>query len=274
MTPNGGHDPVGAISEAAATGAVAETFADIRAVMRIPLITSIWRTLVAVEGGLEAAWRAARPLYLTGQPEAALAALIQQAELPAPESLDPGGLAAAGVAPDERPVVQAILDVYNRSNGMNFLALTALVTEPTGVPAAYPTLPPPAPWPELPRLMELEAIDPPTRDLLLEVNRYGATPGESGLATLWRHLAPWPGLLELVRDGLEPLQRDGAIDGAIGQVMEIAAVEGARLAHHRPEPLELPPDARTMIVNYVGNPGLVARMVVLGHGLAGWLRRA
>ncbi|HJN40065.1 MAG TPA: hypothetical protein QGH28_07790 [Chloroflexota bacterium] len=49
MTPNGRHDPVNAISEAAATGAVAETFTDIRTVMGIPLIASIWRTLVAVE---------------------------------------------------------------------------------------------------------------------------------------------------------------------------------------------------------------------------------
>lgn len=146
MTPNGRHDPVNAISEAAATGAVTETFTDIRAVMGIPLITSIWRTLVAVEGGLEAAWQ----------------------------------------------------------------------------------------------------------------------------ATLWRHLAPWPGLLEVIRDGLDPRQRDGAI----GQVMEIAAVEGARLAHHRPKPLKLPPEVRTMIAKYVTNPGLVARMVTLGHGLAGWLGSA
>ncbi len=89
-------------------------------------------------------------------------------------------------------------------------------------------------------------------------------------ATLWRHLAPWPGLLEVIRDGLDPRQRDGAI----GQVMEIAAVEGARLAHHRPKPLKLPPEVRTMIAKYVTNPGLVARMVTLGHGLAGWLGSA
>jgi hypothetical protein len=273
MTPIGRHDPVNAISEAAATGATAETFADIRAVMRIPLITSIWRTLVAVEGGLAAAWRAARPLYLTGQPEGALKALIEQAELPAP-GLSPGGLASVGVAPEERATIQAILDVYNRSNGMNFLALTALVTEPGGAPAAYPVAPPLPEWPELPRLLEQPEIDAATWDLLLAVNGFGASPGESGLATLWRHLAPWPGLLEVIREGLESRQGDGSIDRAIGRVMEIAAEQAPRLAHHHAEPVELPDAARAMIANYVTNPGLVARMVTLGHGLAEWLRRA
>ena len=66
----------------------------------------------------------------------------------------------------------------------------------------------------------------------------------------------------------------GNLDAFSGVPEWIAAVEGARLAHHRPKPLELPPEARTMIANYVTNPGLVARMVTLGHGLAGWLGRA
>jgi len=47
-----GRDPVTAISETEATGHVAEIFADIRIVMQIPLITSIWRTLADIEGGL------------------------------------------------------------------------------------------------------------------------------------------------------------------------------------------------------------------------------
>jgi hypothetical protein len=273
VTGNGGHDPVNAISEAAATGVVAETFADIRRTMGIPLITSIWRTLVAVDGGLDATWRATRPLYRTGQPEAALAALVARAELPEP-GVPVGRLEAAGVAPEERATIQAILDVYNRSNGINFLALTALVTAPAGEPSDYPSALPLPEWPELPRLLEQHDIAPATWDLLLAVNGFGASPGESGLATLWRHLAPWPGLLGVIHDGLEPMQASGAIDRAIGQVMEIAAVEGARLAHHRAGPLELPAAARAMIANYVTNPGLVARMVTLGHGVTGWLRRA
>ena len=69
------HDPVSAISEAEATGETAAIFADIRQTMQIPLITSIWRTLVDIEGGLRAMWEIARPLYETGQPAAALSRL-------------------------------------------------------------------------------------------------------------------------------------------------------------------------------------------------------
>ena len=58
MSASHRRDPVTAISEAEATGRTAEIFADIREVMQIPLITSIWRVLADFDGGLEAAWTA------------------------------------------------------------------------------------------------------------------------------------------------------------------------------------------------------------------------
>ena len=72
MSVSHGRDPVTAISEAEATGRTAEIFADIREVMQIPLITSIWRVLADFDGGLEAAWAAVRPIYESGRPDAAL----------------------------------------------------------------------------------------------------------------------------------------------------------------------------------------------------------
>ena len=45
-------NPVTAMAESDATGEVAEIFADIRETMEIPLLTSIWRILVDIEGGL------------------------------------------------------------------------------------------------------------------------------------------------------------------------------------------------------------------------------
>ena len=47
MNDTYGTDPVSAIAESEATGEVADIFADIRATMEIPLLTSIWRTLVS-----------------------------------------------------------------------------------------------------------------------------------------------------------------------------------------------------------------------------------
>ena len=273
MSRRYGRDPVSAISEAEATGETADIFADIRATMEIPLITSIWRSLYAVEGGLPAAWKAAKPLYETGQPAAALSRLIRHAALPVPMPLVSGQLACAGIGAADLTAIRAIVDAYNRSNGMNMLALTALVMPANGPRPDAP--PPPAPaWPQLRPLLAQSDIDPDTWTLLNEIRHLGGkgTRKENeALATLWRHLAHWPGLLALIQAGFAHLQDDGTIARATKQVHELARTEGARLAHLRPGDAALPDEAHKMIAAYVGGPGTVARMVTLGHGLANWL---
>ena len=97
---NYGRDPVTAVVESEAEGEIAEIFADIRATMGIPLLTSIWRTLVAVDGGLAAGWAAAKPLYLSGQPAIALDRVLASATLPVLEPLGPGQLSCVGVTGD------------------------------------------------------------------------------------------------------------------------------------------------------------------------------
>ncbi len=86
-------NPVTALAEADATGDIADIFADIRKTMELPLITSIWRILVDLDDGLSTAWNAAKPLYQTGQPQAALAAMRQQGALPTPALLTRSQLA-------------------------------------------------------------------------------------------------------------------------------------------------------------------------------------
>ncbi len=154
------------------------------------------------------------------------------------------------------------------------MALAGLVATSAGLPANRPAPPPPSPWPTLPPLLAQADMAAGTWMLLRHLNRFGATPDEPGLATLWRHLAHWPGLLALVHAGLAPLWKDGTIQRAIQQLLAQTRVEGASLAHLRPEPGDLPEAARAMIARYVRHPGLVVRMAVIGHGLAHWLRQA
>ena len=265
-------DPVTAIAESEATGETASIFADIRATMQLPLITSIWRSLAADVDNLRAVWGATKPLYESGQPDAALVMLRETATLPIPDPLVTGQLTCAGISSNDLTIIRGLVDVYNRSNGMNLLALTALVVTPAGAPADRPSAPSPSPWPALPPLLTQADMSPDTWALLEHVNRFGAVPEEPGLATLWRHLAYWPGLLALIHAGFAPLQREGTIQRATGQILDIARVEGGRLAHLRSEDLSLPDSAREMIANYVLNPGLVARIASIGHGLAVWLR--
>jgi hypothetical protein len=272
MTKEYGTDPVSAIAEDEATGEVADIFADIRATMEIPMLTSIWRTLVAVDGGLRAGWDAAKPLYLDGAPAAILAQVIEGADLPTPEPLVPGQLACAGVTADELSAVRAIVDAYNRSNGMNMIALTALIAPPNDDPWDGPPTASPPPWPELRTLLAARDIDADTWTLLQEINRLGG--GTGGLATLWRHLAHWPGLLAMIHAGFAPLQQNGGLERAMQDVHDLGRGEAGRLAPSRTDPVILPDDARRMITNYVAAPGVVARMVTLGHILGRWLAKA
>ena len=73
MSEDLGYDTVTALAESDATGKIADIFSDIRHTMQIPILTSIWRVLADSETDLDLTWKAVKPLYATGQPEAGLA---------------------------------------------------------------------------------------------------------------------------------------------------------------------------------------------------------
>src|SRR5258707_12282242 len=75
-------DPVPAIAEASATGAVAEIFADIRRVLGVEVVNLIWRHLATIPGALLWAWGMLRPLYVNGSIAAEAAALRAELDLP------------------------------------------------------------------------------------------------------------------------------------------------------------------------------------------------
>ena len=270
-------NPVTAIAEADATGKVAERFADIRQTMEIPLITSVWRILVDFDDGLESAWAITKPLYQSGQPQAALLKMRQEVAWPSPAPLIPSQLSCVGIAAGELPIILAIVDAYNRSNGLNLIALTALGATPSGAPANHPMPPSPSAWPQLPPLLNQEAIPLDTWTLLRAIYHLGSDSKKAGVATLWRHLAHWPGLLALIYAGLSPLSQTSAIQHTMQSVQEIARREGGRIAYLRPDisslpgalPGALPDDVRDYITQYASN---VHRMVTIGHIVAGWLQ--
>src|ERR1700746_2315624 len=59
-------DPVPAITESAATGEIAEIFADIRQVYRVGVVNLIWRHLATFPQALPWVWQSVRPLYVEG----------------------------------------------------------------------------------------------------------------------------------------------------------------------------------------------------------------
>ena len=266
------HDPLDAISEADATGETAQLFAEIRTTMRLPLLTSIWRVLAGVDGGLPPVWEAARPIFDSGFPDLFLAKLRNAATWPIPPKAEKIHLEALGLSRSERTVIRNIIDVYTRSNSLNLLVLTALIADPAGkLPDDIPSVEAMS-IPKIPDLLDRNDIDEATWQLLLEINRFGGSPDEPGLATLWRHLAYWPTFLSIIHEVLTPLQQEGVITRSITQVLDVASIEGRRLALIRPGEMQIPESAHRMITNYVTHPGLVARMVAIGTGLSLWLQ--
>ncbi|NIO40925.1 MAG: hypothetical protein GTO41_12545, partial [Burkholderiales bacterium] len=232
MATDFSYDPVTAVDEATATGKTAEIFADIRETMGIPLITSIWRGLAGMGESLDTVWKATKPIYLSGHTELALARVIDQTGLPIPEPLAPTQLACIGISGTDLTAIRTIIDAYNRSNGMNLVALAALISQPAAerehnLARSLPK------WSAFPALKSREQLDDDTWDLIRHVNAFGAPGIEAHVATLWRHLGHWPNLLSLVYSAFAPKQADGAISAAACRMVELTRQQAKRLAPWR-----------------------------------------
>ena len=68
MSSDISYDPVSALDENEAVGAIADIFLDIRHTMKIPLVTSIWRGLADIDNSLETVWAMACLLYTSPSP--------------------------------------------------------------------------------------------------------------------------------------------------------------------------------------------------------------
>ena len=270
MSSDFSYDPVTAVDESTATGTTAEIFADIRETMGIPLVTSIWRGLAGIDDSLHAVWNASKPIYASGHAERALGRVVEQVGLPIPEPLTPTQLACIGIDDAQLKSIRTIVDAYNRSNGMNMVALAALISPQSGERENACQSTKPA-WSAFPSLIAREALDENTWDLIRHVNAFGAPGIDAHVATLWRHLGHWPNLLSLIYSAFAPRQADGSIAAAADRMVELTRQEGARLAPWRINELAISERARKTLVDYVTTPTQVVRMVTIGHALARWL---
>ena len=115
----------------------------------------------------------------------------------APFRPSPATLAAAGVAVNDLPVIRAIIDSYHRGNAMNIIALTL------PLPAAADSAPAKVRPASLPAVADLAIPPLPPLDGLPADSAIGdgvehwPAAGDPVVAGLYRHLAPWPGLLAL-----------------------------------------------------------------------------
>jgi len=238
-------DPIPAVTEAAATGEIAEIFADIRRVLGVEVVNLIWRHLATLPGALPWVWETLRPLYADGTLAAEARLLHEQLTLPRLRPFPPELLAAADLADGDIASIRDILAAYDRTNAMALIAFSALLlrlegrlsfsadhtvsgrAEPT--PEAFV----PIPLPPLPAIGELRD---PVAKLVLILNGFGTRRDNPVLASMYRHLAYWPQYLALSWAVIAPLDADGSLDGAIANALGKAQTQAARLAARPREP--------------------------------------
>jgi hypothetical protein len=265
-------DPVPAIAEASATGAVAEIFADIRTVLGVEVVNLIWRHLATIPDALPWAWGMLRPLYADGTIRSEARALHTRIALPHLPPFPHHLLAAVGLGGDDLASIRNILAAYDRTNAMALIALSALLCRLDGVPAEsgqaalgtpeQSAAPPSAI--SLPPLPGLDALSEPIASLVLTLNRLGTRRDNPVLASMYRHLAYWPGYLAVSWALIAPLDAGGSLERAIADALTKARTQAARLAMRlRPPPLDPAAEeaVRSAVEAFAGD--VIAKMVVI-----------
>lgn len=264
-------DPVPAIAEASATGAVAEIFADIRKVLGVEVVNLIWRQLATIPGALPWAWGMLRPLYADGTIAAEARALHRQLALPRLPPFPPELPTAIDLAGSKITAIRNILAAYDRTNAMALVALSALLwrlDEPptaTSQSAEERTKPSPEPAPiPLPPLPGLESLPAPVANLVLTLNRFGTRRENPVLASMYRHLAYWPTYLALSWTLIAPLDGNGSLETAIADARIKARAQAALLVTRLRAPPIDPTTAvaiRAAVEPFAGD--VIAKMVVI-----------
>ena len=267
-------DPVPAITEAAATGEIAEIFADIRGVLGVAVVNLIWRHLATIPRALPWAWGILRPLYIDGTIAAEAAALRGDLDLPWLPPFPPEVLAAVDLLDSDISKIRNVLAAYDRTNAMALIALSALLLrlddEPPSRDAASSHSEAPRERPSaipLPALLSMTDLAPATAELVLTLNRLGTGRGDPILASMYRHLAHWPAYLALAWAMIAPLDADGWLEQAIADAVAKARVRAARVATRLYAPpadslaLNIRATIRSAVEPFTGD--VIAKMVVI-----------
>ena len=255
------------VIESDVTGGVAAVFEDIRQTMNVATVNLIWRHLATDEGVLDEAWSAVKPLYIDGAADAAVQRLGNTLEVGEPTRWSTAALADAKVPVDSLPVISAVFETYNRGNAYNLVTLLALVTppnaatrEPRRLADRFP--PPTVPIPGVP---ELGALSPTVANQIVRLNRFGLRDENSSIvATLYKHLAHWPGMLDLLHADLAPMSEQGTLERLIDHTLQVGSECGAIAATALgPTPQGPAWDAATVAIHaFVNNA--ISRMLPIG----------
>lgn len=226
-------DPVAAIAETSATGEIADIYSDIRRTLGVEVVNLVWRHLATIDGALPWAWQAVRPAYISGVVGAEAERMKDALRPPHLIQVPADVLSAAGLGVDDLARIEIILTSYDRSNAMNFLALSALVHGGGGTDLASGSGAPVSgsgtseSVGEMPPLPPLNEMSSDMTALLRRLNALGEADEDWIMVSMYRHLSYWPGYLAIVWSLLAPLAADGRLQAAV-KAVEATAAEHAK----------------------------------------------
>ena len=227
-------DPVPAVAESVATGEIAAIFADIRQILGVDVVNLIWRHLATIDGALPWAWKTLRPLYVDGSVGSEATMLHESLALPPVPKIPAALFTTQGLLPDDMAAIRDVLAAYDHTNAMALVALLALRARLDGhsPPNSEPAnrLPAAAPRIGLPRLLDLNEMQPATATLVAALNGLGTRRSGAVLASMYRHLAHWPSYLAFAWLLLAPLDGDGRLAAAIDGTHRAARIRADRLS--------------------------------------------
>jgi hypothetical protein len=195
------------LSEADATGEIADIYEEVRRLWGVPYVSALYRHLATRPGILEWAWATIGPSFLDGRPQLAAWSLADGVALdPLPsiplDALAVWGIDAAG-ARDARHVAEGFTRVSPVNLVFSGVMRRLLLGErPTYKPVPRADWSPPAPLPSPPAMLPFSAIDTATGQVLMRFATMAG--GEAFVPGLYRQLAHWPGLLAHLAIVLEP----------------------------------------------------------------------
>jgi hypothetical protein len=225
-------ESVPSVLESAATGEIAEIYADIRKTLGSGVVNLIWRNLATLPGALQWTWKTVRPLYVGAAPRHA-EAVRRNLILPSVPAFSADILMAAGIDRTALDGIRAILDSYHHTNALALVVLSALLEhfDPSATdPVLAAETAPAQPDADLPTLPPMASLPLELRRLIEELNEYGEDTDPFLIASMYRHLAYWPPYLALVRTMLAPLQADGSLNALTRSARALGRAHGRVLA--------------------------------------------
>ena len=233
------------VSDAAATGAVAAIYQEIREAYAAPYVSSLFRHLATWPGLLEWLWQALCPALHAGVLQEAAWSRVDVTGLPALPPMTRARLTELGVQGESVGAIRNICRTFARVSPVNLVVAgcmdrllcgerpgdgSAAAFAEHDLPDVLPAMPAMAPWTDL-----------DSRGCAVLATFETDLAGEVFVPGLYRILVRWPGFLEHLAIILAPMLRDRAIlaicDDIADRITDAAPAVLARLPSPPPPPL-------------------------------------